>query len=94
MGGSGSGNAHLQGGHTGNIGLIGGLTALAHNDLIDLGGVDAGTVQAALHDGTCQIIGADGTQCARELAHCSTAAVYHNYITKFHWKYFLSLLMQ
>ena len=90
MGRGGCGNTNLQSCHPGNIGLIGGLTALAHNDLINLGRINAGAVQAALHDGTGQVIGADGTQCAAELTNGSTAAVYNDYITKFHWKYFLS----
>ena len=90
MGRGGCGNADLQGCHPGNIGLIGGLTALTHNNLINLGRINAGAIQAALHDGTGQVIGADGTQCAAELTYGSTAAVYNDYITKFHWKYFLS----
>ena len=70
--------------------FIGGLAALTHNHLINLGRINTGAVQAALHDRASQVIGADGTQCAAELAHGSTAAVYNDYITKFHWKYFLS----
>ena len=90
MGRGGGGNAHLQRSHPGNVGLVRGLTALSHNYFIDLGGINAGAIQAALHDGAGQIISADRTQRAAEFAHGSTAAVYNDYITKFHWKYFLS----
>ena len=69
------GDAHPQRGDTGDVGLVRGLAALAHDHLVDLLGIDAGAGQAPLQDGLGQVDGVQRLQGSAHIADSGAAAV-------------------